>query len=628
MTRPMDPSRPRLADALAAAVEAAREAGRRLREEFHREGGPRGGGDKAEIDTEVERYLRDALLPRFPWNWRGEETGFTPAADWAETRCWVVDPNDGTRPFLEGFRGAAVSIGLLDAGVPVLGVVFAYAYPDDGGDLLAWAEGCGPVTRNGVALATDLTELALDVGAVVFVSQHADRAAESNARCVVPGRYRPLPSIAYRFALVAAGEAVAAVSLATPSAWDLCAGHALLRAVGGTVLNQAGEAITYTALAEMETVIALGGAPLAVASLVDRPWYDVYTPGQRGWLPLAKLRPSQHVTDAALLSRAQGCWLGQLLGDALGGQVEFQSAERIAREFPGGVRALSDDGHWRTFAGQATDDSELALMLARVLVRDERYDRAAVADAYIHWISSSPFDCGGTVSRALAAGGIVSDGPARLARVLASASRDSQANGSLMRISPLAIFGAADPAGAAAMAFDDSALTHPHPLCRDACAVFVRAVAGVIATGGDGERAWAIAREEARQPGRDPGVGEMLDAAKLGPPEEYYRQMGWVRIAFHNAFFQALHAPNFEEGVVDTVGRGGDTDTNAAIAGALLGAIHGRAAVPAAWRYKLLACRPLRAAGARRPRPMEFWPADAMELAERLLLAGRQCFGG
>ena len=129
--------------------------------------------------------------------------------------------------------------------------------------------------------------------------------------------------------------------------------------------------------------------------------------------------------------------------------------------------------------------------------------------------------------------------------------------------------------------------------------------------------------DEAQRPGRDPGVAEMLRAAQGGAPDEYYRQMGWVRIAFQNAFHQALRAPSFEEGVVDTIGRGGDTDTNAAIAGALLGAIHGREAVPARWRHRLLACRPLREAGARRPRPVEFWPADALELAERLVLAGR-----
>ena len=94
-------------------------------------------------------------------------------------------------------------------------------------------------------------------------------------------------------------------------------------------------------------------------------------------------------------------------------------------------------------------------------------------------------------------------------------------------------------------------------------------------------------------------------------------------IALQNAFHELLHAPSLEEGVVATVRRGGDTDTNAAIAGALLGAVHGREAVPAQWRSMILSCRPL-PPRARRPRPRACWPTDLLEIAERLLLAGER----
>jgi hypothetical protein len=96
---------------------------------------------------------------------------------------------------------------------------------------------------------------------------------------------------------------------------------------------------------------------------------------------------------------------------------------------------------------------------------------------------------------------------------------------------------------------------------------------------------------------------------------------GWIRIALHNAFYELLHAESLEAGVVATVRRGGDTDTNAAIAGALLGAVHGRDAIPPQWRSMVLSCRPL-APGARHPRPRWCWPVDVLEVAERLLLAG------
>ena len=58
---------------------------------------------------------------------------------------WLVDPNDGTRDYLVGRRGSAVSIGLVADGRPVVGVVFAFGYPDDRGTIVTWAEGQGPV---------------------------------------------------------------------------------------------------------------------------------------------------------------------------------------------------------------------------------------------------------------------------------------------------------------------------------------------------------------------------------------------------------------------------------------------------------------------------------------------------
>lgn len=51
-------------------------------------------------------------------------------------------------------------------------------------------------------------------------------------------------------------------------------------------------------------------------------------------------------------SRAQGCLLGQLAGDALGSLVEFQSPNEIRRSYPDGVRELADGGTWNTVAGQ------------------------------------------------------------------------------------------------------------------------------------------------------------------------------------------------------------------------------------------------------------------------------------
>ncbi|QCQ23497.1 ADP-ribosylglycohydrolase family protein [Desulfoglaeba alkanexedens ALDC] len=121
----------------------------------------------------------------------------------------------------------------------------------------------------------------------------------------------------------------------------------------------------------------------------------------------------------------------------------------------------------------------------------------------------------------------------------------------------------------------------------------------------------------------DGSLLEVVRGPAESPPADYVRHQGWVLTAFRNALWQLLHATNLEEAVVDTVMRGGDTDTNAAICGAILGAVHGRDAVPHQWVDSLLNCRP--AAGqpnVHRPRPECFWPVDALELAERLLKSG------
>ena len=308
--------------------------------------------------------------------------------------------------------------------------------------------------------------------------------------------------------------------------------------------------------------------------------------------------------DRALF-RAQGCLLGQLAGDSLGSLVEFLSPEDIQREYPAGVQNLADGGTWNTIAGQPTDDSEMALALARVLAQHKRYDPTLALDAYVGWLNSGPFDCGSTTGRGL------------------RGKRDwnSQANGAMMRISLLGIFGANyGLEKVAEWACEDAALTHPHPVCQQANSLYASAIACAVRTGCEPQDLYEQIQTWAKKIPAESTLMSAIDGAATAPPSEYMHQQGWVLTAFRNALWQLLHAENLEEAVVDTVQRGGDTDTNAAICGALLGAVHGREAVPERWVDRLLNCRPKEGdPNVRRPRPECYWPVDALELAERLI---------
>ena len=321
---------------------------------------------------------------------------------------------------------------------------------------------------------------------------------------------------------------------------------------------------------------------------------------------IQNVRPTDGCKNEGMLSRAQGCLLGQLAGDALGSLVEFQTTDKTRREYPEGVRKLADGGTYKTIAGQPTDDSEMALLLARMLVEEGRYDPEKARLAYLFWLDSGPFDCGVTVS------GGLRDRP----------NPDSQANGAMMRISPLGIFGAnRDLKLVAEWARQDAAITHPHPVCQQANALFTMAIAHAVHGGCDGRNLYRQIIKWTEEMKVERSLLEAVRGAAETPPPDYVNQQGWVLIAFRNALWQLLHAPNLEEAVVNTVMRGGDTDTNAAICGALLGAVYGRSEVPGQWVESLLKCRP--AAGlpnVRHPRPECFWPVDALELAEGLLV--------
>jgi myo-inositol-1(or 4)-monophosphatase len=207
-------------------IEVVERAGMLLAQEYARPHGPRGSGDKAEIDVEIEELLRPKLLKILPCDWWGEETGHILTG---QEYCWVVDPNDGASDFLLGLKGSAVSVGLLLNNQPVLGVVHAPVTPVGASDCIAWAEGLNHVLRNGEQIVNDLSRALLSEDDLIMVSAAADRKPEVNRELCAPGTFHAMASIAYRLARVAAGDGTCGISLYPVSAHDVVAGHALLR---------------------------------------------------------------------------------------------------------------------------------------------------------------------------------------------------------------------------------------------------------------------------------------------------------------------------------------------------------------------------------------------------------------
>jgi ADP-ribosyl-[dinitrogen reductase] hydrolase len=239
--------------------------------------------------------------------------------------------------------------------------------------------------------------------------------------------------------------------------------------------------------------------------------------------------------------------------------------------------------------GQWSDDTEMAMAIARVSATgaDLRDQEAldAVAEGFLEWHASGPADIGIQTGRVLGRAARAGDGerPGRLLTRASAALHEetgrTAGNGSLMRTAPVALahLGDADAIDAAARAI--SALTHADPVAGEACALWCLALDHAVRTG-----------ELDARVGRDrvgSGWPALLDEAERSEPSRYAAGNGWVVAALQAAWSAVSRATSFDDGVQRAVAGGGDTDTVAAIAGALLGARFGGSAVPARYRRVL-----------------------------------------
>jgi myo-inositol-1(or 4)-monophosphatase len=189
-----------------------------------------------EADRAVDEALRAVLLQDGE-GWLSEET-----ADDLERlnrpRVWVVDPLDGTREFVQGIPEWSVSIAWVQNGEALAGGILNPAT----GETFLGSRNTG-VKRNGLAVqVSPRKELP---GALVLGSRSEFKRGEWKQFQDGSLVLRPVGSVAYKLALVAAGLADATWTLVPKHEWDVAAGTALVQAAGGVVRNLDGTPVTF-----------------------------------------------------------------------------------------------------------------------------------------------------------------------------------------------------------------------------------------------------------------------------------------------------------------------------------------------------------------------------------------------
>jgi ADP-ribosyl-[dinitrogen reductase] hydrolase len=280
--------------------------------------------------------------------------------------------------------------------------------------------------------------------------------------------------------------------------------------------------------------------------------------------------------------RAAGVLVGMAAGDALGAGYEFQRP-------PFGDIAMIGGGLGDFAPGEWTDDTSMAVCIAQVTATGP-VDRAAIGDRFLEWARSGPADIGISTGAVLGRADHGADLPAAAAAHLIANPRGGAGNGALMRTAPVALAHLGDDDGIARSAREVASLTHADPLAGDSCVLWCVAIDRAVRE----QRLDGVRDGLALLPAeRRPRWAEAIDDATTRPPGAFTPN-GYTVTALQAALAAVHQTPvpddpagHLPRALDAAVRIGDDTDTVAAIAGALLGARWGASAIPTTWREML-----------------------------------------
>ena len=260
---------PDTADDLALLETTVREAGGIARSYF---GGEFKRWDKGkgnpvtEADLAVDRFLMESLRAARPtYGWLSEET----EDDAARLKCentFVVDPIDGTVAFMKARPHFTISVAIVKDGRPVAGAVFNPIL-----DEMYLARTGHGATCNGepIHVTAQATVEGCRMIADAPMFRHPAWGNPPNRPWPEDMHIENRNSIAYRLALVGAGQWDAMMALSAKRDWDLAAGDLILHEAGGVVTTHKGDVLQYNR-PETVQITVVGANPALHARLIER----------------------------------------------------------------------------------------------------------------------------------------------------------------------------------------------------------------------------------------------------------------------------------------------------------------------------------------------------------------------
>ncbi len=282
--------------------------------------------------------------------------------------------------------------------------------------------------------------------------------------------------------------------------------------------------------------------------------------------------------------RYRGTLLGLAVGNALGCPVEGLTASQIRSVMPGGMREIPEEEASKPW----DDDVAQAIELGEALLAGRGLDLDDYLRRLIRWMEESGRGMGIQTHRVLRlaqAGGRASEA-ARA--VWESSGRQAAGNGAVMRCAPVALRWRREPIRLIEDAGHSARVTHYDPRCVWSsvaiCAVIAHGLAGshwTLHELADGLQR-AGAPDEIAEATRRAAVTDLA-----GLELDARSSMGYTVRTMTAGLWAFLNAGDFEEAVRRVINAGGDTDTNGAVVGAVLGARFGASAIPERWLSRI-----------------------------------------
>ena len=271
--------------------------------------------------------------------------------------------------------------------------------------------------------------------------------------------------------------------------------------------------------------------------------------------------------------RIAGCLWGQAIGDALGLGTEFMNRDEVLHTYPEGLSEYLQIGEE---FGRWTDDTDMMLCIAESIIKYKDIVPDAVARNFKEWYNSSPIDIGATTAIILSLSEY-DESPYEIAQMMwERTGRNNAANGGVMRTSIVGLWNE----NVAENAERICRLTHADPRCIGSCVIISELINSLV---------WQdmeLSYVELLQIGDkyDSRIKPYLERARNGLLEEFELDdemtMGYTLKTMGCAIWCLYHVNNFKEGLLQIVNAGGDADTNAAVACAVLGAKYGKKGIP------------------------------------------------